>query len=48
MQEIALLRLAHPEAPLPDIGEMMDPPIGKSGLSKRFKKIEEIADSLTE
>lgn len=48
LQEIALLRLAHPEAPLPEIGEMMDPPIGKSGLSKRFKKIEEIADSLTE
>ncbi len=47
LQEAALLRLAHPDAPLPEIGEMMDPPVGKSGLSKRFKKIEEIAENLT-
>ncbi len=46
LQEVAVLRLSHPDAQLKDLCEMMDPPISKSGLSKRFKKIEEIAEKL--
>lgn len=46
LQEVAYLRLNHPEAPLTELGEMLEPPMGKSGLSKRMKKIEEIADNL--
>lgn len=44
LQEVAILRLNHPDAQLKDLCEMLDPPISKSGLSKRFKKIEEIAE----
>lgn len=42
----AQLRLEYPEASLIQLGEMMDPPMKKSGINNRFKKINEIADSL--
>ena len=43
---LVLLRLENPEATLSELGEMMDPPIKKSGMNKRMKKIEEIAEKL--
>ena len=48
LRDSALLRLDNPEASFTDIGEMMEPPVGRSGLSKRFKKIEEIAEGIEE
>ena len=42
----ALLRLENPEATLEQLGEMLDPPIKKSGINKRLKKIEEIAEKI--
>ena len=45
---IALARLAHPEAPLKDLGELLDPPLGKSGVNHRLRKLSEIADRLRE
>ncbi len=45
-REAALLRLENPEASLIELSEMMDPPIGKSGINHRFKKIEEIAEKI--
>jgi DNA-binding protein WhiA len=44
--EAATLRLENPEASLIEITEMMDPPIGKSGINHRFKKLEEIAEKI--
>ena len=44
--EAARLRLESPEASLIELAEMMDPPIGKSGINHRFKKIEEIAEKI--
>lgn len=44
LREIAEVRLANPDASLKEIGEMMNPPIGKSGVNHRFRKLEEIAD----
>ncbi len=44
LQEIAKLRVAHPESSLKELGERLDPPLGKSGVSHRLKKIEEISD----
>ena len=46
LREIAELRLAYPDSSLKEIGEMISPPIGKSGVNHRFRKIEEIANDL--
>lgn len=46
LYQVAILRLENPEASLIELAEMMDPPIGKSGINHRFKKIEELAGKL--
>ncbi|MGN0733814.1 MAG: DNA-binding protein WhiA [Emergencia sp.] len=46
LRQVAQLRLEYPEASLIQLGEMMDPPMKKSGINNRFRKIEEIANSL--
>ena len=46
LQEIANIRLAYPNTPLADLGQLLDPPIGKSGVNHRFKKLAVIAKSL--
>ncbi len=43
LREIAKLRLENPEASLTQLGEMMDPPLKKSGVNNRIKKILEMA-----
>lgn len=47
LQEIAVLRQEHPEASLKELGEMLNPPVGKSGVNHRMRKLEEIADKIT-
>ena len=46
LQKIALLRIENPDAPLQELGEMMDPPLGKSGVNHRLRKISQIAEEL--
>lgn len=46
LKEIAELRVEHPDLSLKELGEMMEPPLGKSGVSYRLKKIESIAENL--
>jgi len=46
LEEIALLRIEYPEASLKELGEMLNPPVGKSGVNHRLKKLCEIADGL--
>ncbi len=46
LEEIATLRLEYPEASLIELGEMLSPKLGKSGVNHRLKKISEYADSL--
>lgn len=43
LKEIAILRLENRESSLKELGEMLDPPIGKSGVNHRLRKIAEIA-----
>ena len=43
---LAELRLDEPELPLKDLGEMLNPPIGKSGVNHRLRKLSEIANEL--
>ena len=46
LAEIARKRLEYPEAPLKELGELMDPPLGKSGVNHRLKKLSELAEDL--
>ncbi len=38
--------LTEPEVTLKELGEMLDPPIGKSGVNHRLRKLSEIAEEL--
>ena len=46
LAETAKKRLEHPEAPLKELGELMEPPLGKSGVNHRLKKLSELAENL--
>lgn len=46
LREIAELRLNFPDESLKELGEMLTPPIGKSGINHRLRKIEKIASEL--
>lgn len=46
LREIALIRIEEPELSLAELGERLDPPLGKSGVNHRLRKISEIAESL--
>lgn len=46
LREMAELRLEYPEAPLKELGTYLDPPVGKSGVNHRLRKICEIAEGL--
>lgn len=46
LREIAKLRLKHQDMPLVELGELLNPPIGKSGVNHRLRKIEKIAQEL--
>ena len=46
LREIAELRLEYPDESLKELGEMLDPPVGKSGVNHRLRKIEKIAEEL--
>lgn len=44
LQEIARVRLEYPEATLQELGGYLSPPVGKSGVNHRLRKISEIAE----
>lgn len=48
LREMAMVRLEYPEAPLKDLGKYMDPPVGKSGINHRLRKLSALADSIRE
>ena len=48
LEEIALYRLQHPSASLKEMGEMLNPPVGKSGVNHRLRKLSELANQLRE
>ena len=39
LQEIAKLRLQYPHASLTELGMLMDPPLGKSGVNHRLRRL---------
>lgn len=48
LRELAQLRLEEPDANLSELGEMLNPPVSKSGVNHRLRKISSIAKSIRE
>lgn len=48
LEDIARIRIDYPEASLKELGAMLLPPIGKSGVNHRLRKLSQIADQLRE
>lgn len=46
LREIAELRLEYQEATLQELGELLTPPVGKSGVNHRLRKLNLIAESI--
>ena len=46
LREMAEVRLENPDAPLKDLGQLLDPPVGKSGVNHRLRKLSELAESV--
>ena len=46
LQEVAELRLEHPDAGLEELGQLLDPPLSKSGVNGRLRRLGEIAKGL--
>ena len=46
LREMAFCRANNPEMPLAELGELMDPPLGKSGVNARLRRIAAIAEKL--
>ena len=46
LREMAEVRLEHPDAPLKELGECFQPPIGKSGVNHRLRRLGELAEKV--
>lgn len=46
LRDMARVRLAYPNAPLKELGKYLNPPVGKSGVNHRLRKLSEIAGEL--
>ena len=46
LREMAEVRLEYPDAPLKELGEYLEPPVGKSGVNHRLCKLSEMAARL--
>lgn len=48
LREMAEIRLEYPDAPLKELGEFFNPPIGKSGVNHRLRKLSQLAEEIRE
>ena len=48
LRQMAEVRLQYPEAPLAELGSYLEPPIGKSGVNHRLRKLSGIAADIRE
>jgi len=46
LRQVAELRLEYPDAALKELGEYLSPPVGKSGINHRLRKLSELAEKL--
>ncbi|MGI5921605.1 MAG: DNA-binding protein WhiA [Syntrophomonadaceae bacterium] len=48
LRELAVLRIENPDSSLKELGLMMDPPLSKSGVAYRMRKLENMAQEVIE
>jgi len=48
LRQFALMRIEHPEVSLKEIGAMMQPPVGKSAMNHRLRRLREILSEHSE
>ena len=46
LRQMAYVRLENPQASLGELGKLLDPPVGKSGVKHRLRKLGELAKEL--
>ena len=46
LREMAEVRMEHPDTSLKELGQYLDPPVGKSGVNHRLRKLSEIAEQI--
>ena len=46
LREMAEIRLEYPESSLQELGKFLNPPVGKSGVNHRLRKLSELADKI--
>ena len=46
LKDMARTRLTYPEASLKELGSLLTPPVGKSGVNHRLRKLSEMAEEL--
>jgi len=46
LKEIAYVRIEYPDAALKELGTYLHPPVGKSGVNHRLRKLSEMADEI--
>lgn len=46
LREAAEARLENPDVGIEELGKLMDPPLSKSGINNRLRRIEAIAKEL--
>lgn len=44
LRQIAVLRMRYPDISLTELGQMLDPPLGKSGVNHRLRRLSKIAE----
>lgn len=46
LKDMAITRVTYPEATLKELGSLLTPPVGKSGVNHRLRKLSEMAEKL--
>ena len=46
LRQMAEIRLEHPESSLQELGTYLEPPVGKSGVNHRLRKLSELAERI--
>ena len=46
LRRMAEVRLEYPDAPLKELGSYLEPPVGKSGVNHRLRKLSELAEQI--
>ncbi|MDE6675480.1 MAG: DNA-binding protein WhiA [Acetatifactor sp.] len=47
LRRMAEVRLEYPDAPLKELGQHLEPPVGKSGVNHRLRKLSELAQQVS-